>query len=177
MRLALPTCLALTLAACTGVASLDRPTRALEGEEPSVVRRRSDEALQAKEWSLAWNMEVQAGADRARLETIALAALDADSGDAADMIDALRAKHGGLTDAGKARVKEVAAKHEAAGEWKAAAQTWITAADDAPKYSAAWDVYARTPVKQALGVLDRIQKARSDWDAAHGDATKPKDGK
>jgi hypothetical protein len=36
------------------------------------------------------------------------------------------------------------------------------AADDAPAYQAAWALYDRTPVKDALGVLEKIQKARKD---------------
>jgi hypothetical protein len=154
----------LTLAACSGVRGLSDAREPLQGEEPATVRRTADAALKEGRYADAWNLEAAAGEDRARLETIALASLEADRGPYEDMLAQLRTKFGGLTPAGRARVDTVVAAQMGERKWKVAAQTEIDAADDPPTYKAAWAVYDRTPAKDALAVLETIQKARKDYE-------------
>ena len=174
-RLLAPTALGLLLAAgCSGVTELSTRTRPLSGGETQAVRTKSDEMVAAKKFADAWDQEVQAGADRGRLEAIALASLEADTGPYEDMVEELRKKHGGLTPAGQAKVKRVAEAAEGKGDWKRACDVLLVTADDAPDYKAAWDLYARATgqnLKHAPDVLERIQKARTAYDEAHA---KPK---
>ena len=58
------------------------------------MRRKVDEAVTAKKYSDAWDLEARAGQDRARLENIAMTSLEADSGPYEDMIAQLRKKFG-----------------------------------------------------------------------------------
>jgi hypothetical protein len=153
--------LALGLVACESAAALDGAGKALVGAEAAAARRKSDEALANKEFAVAWNLEVHAGKDRSRLETIAVAALEAGAGDAEDMFEQLRKAHGRLTDGGRARVRALAVAAEGRGDWDRAAEIEITAADDPPAYAQAWDVYGRAPAKRALEVLRRVEKARA----------------
>jgi hypothetical protein len=161
---------AVALAGCSSVSSLDAPRRPLAAGEPQTVRAKSDEALSGKDYALAWNHEFHAGADRARLEAIFLAALAADAGAADDMFEQLGKAHGGLSPQAQARVKEIAGQAEAEGDWVAAAGVHLLAAADPPEYSAAWDVYRRAPPKQALSILEDIQDARKE----HAEAGTPK---
>ena len=173
MRRLLPlsTVALLALAAgCSGVRELSSPSRPLSASESQTVRAKSDELKAQKKWTDAWDQEVQAGADRGRLEGIALASLEADDGPFEDMLEQLRKKFGGLTDGGKAKVREIATAAEGKSDWKRAADVWIATADDAPEYKAAFDLYARatgTNVKYAPDVLKRIQNAREAYDEAH----------
>ena len=158
--------LALALAGCSGVHSIDEPRRPLQGGEPQTVRQKADESLAKKEYATAWNHELQAGAAPARLEAIFLAALAADDGDAEDMIAQLRKSQGGLSSEAQAKVAEIATAAEGRGEWTRAAEIHVVAAKDPPEFSAAWDVYRRAPPKDALAVLETIQQARKDLEEA-----------
>jgi hypothetical protein len=167
MRLGfVPGLLALALGACTSVADLGRPSKPLMAGEPAQVRKKSEEALRQKEWVLSWNHEVAAGADRSALEEIALQALDDEDGDAEEMFAQLRKKFGGVTEGAAARVKSMTEKAVDLGDWDRAAEIQILAADDAPTYRGAWDVYAVTPAAKAMPILEKIQKARADWQEA-----------
>lgn len=154
------------LAGCSSAASLDTTNRPLSPAEAAIVSRKSDKALADKEYELAWNHEVYAGKNRERLEAVALAALEADAGVADDMLSQLKKAHGGLTDAGRARVKAATVKAQGAGNWERAAEIQVVAADDAPSYKAAWAVYAEAPAKDALSILKYIEKARTEFSEA-----------
>jgi hypothetical protein len=158
----------LGAAACSNVTALDAPRRPLSPGEPPTVREKSDEALAAKQYAVAWNHEFHAGGDRARLEAIFLAALADDAGAAEDMMEQLRAAHGGLSEGATARAKEVAAAEEGRGDWERAAEVLVLVASDAPAFEAAWDVYRRAPPKDALTVLETIQQARVEHEQAAG---------
>jgi hypothetical protein len=163
----------LTLAACSGVRGLSEAREPLLGDEPATVRRTSDAALEESRYADAWNLEASAGEDRTRLEAVALASLEADRGPYEDMLAELRTRFGGLSPAARARVDALVARRIADRQWSAAAEVEIVAADDAPAYRAAWAVYERTPPKDALAVLETIQKARKD----HAPAAVPGTGK
>jgi hypothetical protein len=162
--------LLLMLAACSGVRGLSEAREPLQGDEPAVVRRTADTALKEGRYSDAWNLEAAVGEDRARLEAIALASLEADRGPYEDMLAELRTKFGGLTPAARSRIDAIVTKQMGERQWKAAVVTEITAAEDPPTYAAAWRVYERTPAKDALPVLEAIQKARRD----HAESKAPK---
>lgn len=162
-----PACLlALAFCACSRVGAIDAPRRPLAGPEPQTVRQKSEEALATKDYAAAWNHELHAGADRARLETVFLAALAADERDAEDMIGQLRQAHGGLTPDAQAKVKQISDAAADRKEWTRAAEIHLVAASDAPEFSAAWDVYRRAPPKDALDVLETIQEARKEHEEA-----------
>lgn len=150
---------AFALAGCAGVSDLTAPASSGIGTHAQDVRRKADEALAAGKFEEAWNLEAAAGTDRARLEAIALASLAADKGPYEDMFPALRKKFGGLSTEARARVDALAQEREAAGQYDAAVALQLVAADDAPAYDAAWGVYKRTPVKDALEVLETIEAA------------------
>lgn len=149
----------LFLSGCAGVEPLRTGDEASLAGHAEDIRAKADEAKAKGRYADAWNLEAQAGTDRARLESIALAALAADSGPYDDMLAALRVRFGGLSDPGRARVEEVAAGQEAAGRFEDAAATHLAAADDAPAYARAWDVYRRAPVDDALAILRAIERA------------------
>ncbi|MBL9087746.1 MAG: hypothetical protein JNM10_11455 [Planctomycetia bacterium] len=151
--------LALALAGCAGLSDLSAPASPSLGNHAQDVRRKADEALAAGKFEEAWNLEAAAGTDRSRLEAIALASLAADKGPYEDMFPALRKKFGGLSTEARAKVDALAAERETAGHFDDAVDLQLVAADDAPAYEAAWGVYKRTPVKDALDVLERIQDA------------------
>ena len=151
--------LAFALVGCAGVSDLSAPASPTLGSHAQDVRRKADEALAAGKFEEAWNLEAAAGTDRSRLEAIALAALAADKGPYEDMFPALRKKFGGLSTEARAKVDALAQERETAGHFDDAVDLQLVAADDAPAYAAAWDVYKRTPVKDALEVLERIQAA------------------
>lgn len=160
--------LAFALAGCAGVADLSSPASPSVGSHAQDVRRKADEALAAGKFEEAWNLEAAAGTDRSRLEAIALAALAADKGPYDDMFPALRKKFGGLSTEARAKVDALAGERESAGQFDDAVDVQIVAADDAPAYEAAWGVYKRTPVKDALEVLERIQDAAAKATPAAG---------
>jgi hypothetical protein len=162
MRSGVATALVLSLCACTGVADLGRPQPRLAGEEQGLTRKKVDEALRAKQWKNAWNLEAAAGTDQKRLEEIALAALEDDDGDAEEMFAQLRKKFGGYSEALKAGIRELTQKAIDLLDYKRAVDIQLVSADDAPKYEGAWDVFQRTPAKEALGILERINDARQD---------------
>jgi hypothetical protein len=162
----------LLLAACTGAADLKGPDRTVPADASAALRRKADEALTEAKYADAWNLEAQAGSDRARLEAIAVASLDADNGPYEDMMKALRGKFGGLSADARSRVSAVTKKFEADRKWTDAAEVEIVTADDAPAYQGAWGVYTRTPVKDALDVYQRIEKARKALEDDAADAAK-----
>jgi len=160
--------LAFALGGCAGVADLSTTPPASVADRSGEVRRKADEALAAGRFDDAWNLEAQAGTDRSRLEAIALAALTAEKGAYDDMFPALRKKFGGLSTETRAKVDARAQEYEAAGRWADAVDVQLTTADDAPVYEAAWGVYRRVPVKEALATLTRIEKATAEAKAPAG---------
>ncbi len=156
----------LALAACNDVGDLGKPSRPLLGDEPQWVRRKADEALQQERWVDAWNLEKEAGGDRSRVEEVALQALAHEVSDSRDMFQRIREKFGGLSEGAKARVKALTDKAVADRDWRHATEMQVLAADDAPAFKGAWDVFLVTPQGEALGILQRIQKARDEWDEA-----------
>jgi len=172
-RFSLVIAFASLLPACSGVSDLGKSPAPFAGTEGDVVRKKADAALAEKKYADAWNLEAQAGTDRARLEAIALASLEADEGPFEDMFVQLRTKFGGLSPEGRARVTALATKEVGAKHWARAADAEIAAADDAPTYGGAWRVYEQTPPDEALAVLETIRGARKDHDAATA-AAKPK---
>ena len=92
---ALALLLALTLAAgCSGVDSLSADAPKLSDAERDDVRAQVEKAIEQQRFNLAWNQEVQAGADRERLERVAVEALRARSRHAPSMFTELRERHG-----------------------------------------------------------------------------------
>ena len=59
-------------------------------EVASVIVGQVERAVEARRWKIAWNAEIEAGADRAALERIALDALQDRSRHAGDMFASLR---------------------------------------------------------------------------------------
>lgn len=172
-RFALVLVLAPLLPACSGVSDLGKAPPPFAGTEGAAVRKKADAALAEKKYADAWNMEAQAGTDRARLESIAIASLEADEGPFDDMLEQLRTKFGGLSPEGRARVTALTAKEVGLKHWTRAADVEIAAADDAPTFSGAWAVYEKTPPDEALGVLEALRDARKDHESAVP-AAKPK---
>jgi hypothetical protein len=166
----------LLLAGCSGVADLSKPAPSLAGDERAAVARKSDQALKEGKYSDAWELEVHAGGDRARLEAIALVPLKADEGPYEEMFAQLVKKFGGVTPKARTAVDAATNEAEGTGRWKRAADIQIAAADDAPAYKGAWAVYDRTPPSKALEVLDRIHAAREALLEAlpEASATRPK---
>lgn len=160
--------LGLALGACSSVGAIDAPRRPLAGTEPTTVRAKADEAVAKEDFSAAWNHELHAGADRGRLETIFLAALADDDGDAGEMFAQLRKAFGGLTPDGQAKVDAVASRAEAETppRWKRSVEVHLLTAKDPPEFSAAWDVYRRAPPDDALDILEAIQDARKEHEEA-----------
>lgn len=150
----------LALLGCAGVEPLRAGGDVPLADRTPEIRAKVDEATAKGRYADAWNLEAQTGTDRARLEAIALAALAADRGPYDDMLAALRGRFGGLSEAGRARVEEIAAGQEAVGRFDDAAATQLVAADDAPAFARAWDVYRRAPVDDALPILRAIERAR-----------------
>jgi hypothetical protein len=66
----------------------------------------------------------------------------------------------GLSPEARARVGVESKKAVEAGKWTRAAEIELAAAEDAPAYKAAFAVYERTPVGDALAVLEKIERAR-----------------
>ena len=155
---------ALALAACSSVAELSGPEKRPPADATAALRRKADEGLKEGRYADAWDLEAQAGTDRARLEAIAMGSLEAEKGPYEEMLKELRKKFGGLTPEARGRIDALAKKREDAGKWKDAAELQIIAADDPPKFAAAWAVYEKTPVKHALAVYEKIEKARKDFE-------------
>ena len=154
------------LGGCSGVDSLGTAGPQLTDAERTDVRTQVDRALADKRYNLAWNQEAKAGADRSRLEAIALAALRDHSRHAGPMYAELRARHGGLS--GEARA-EVATEVEAAsqaGRWQRAVEIEILTADDAPDFRRAWAVYRAAPPDVGSELLAAILAAKE----AHGES-------
>ena len=158
----------LALGGCAGVSNLSTAPPASVADRSGDVRRKADEALAAGRFDDAWNLEAQAGTDRPRLEAIALAALTAESGGYDEMFPALRTKFGGLSTETRAKIDALAQGYETAGRWADAVDVHLLTADDAPAYEAAWGVYRRVPVKDALAMLTRIEAATAEAKASSG---------
>lgn len=156
----------LGLGACSGIEGLDGPTGggggppALNSTETASVRGQVDKAVAARRWKVAWNQEIEAGADRERLEAIAVGALGDRSRHAEDMLDALRARHGALSPTGRAQVDSWAQEAQAEGHWLRAVTLELQSADDPPAYVRAWAVYRAAPVEIAPDLLEAITDAR-----------------
>lgn len=159
-RLASVLLVAALLAGCSGVDDLSGGRPKLTDSERDDVRVQVEKALQRKRFNLAWNQEVQAGADRARLETIALGALRARSRHAGDMFAALRERHGGLSEDARAAVGLQTAAAVAAGRWHRAVAIELMTAEDPPAYRGAWAVYRDAPPDRAPALLEAITDAK-----------------
>lgn len=151
--------------ACSGLQTLDEKPADLSENERTAVRVQVDKAVADGTFGAAWDQEVHAGADRGRLEAIALAALEKHSRHAPDMFAALREKWGALTPAGRARISEWSETAQRNGEWGRALELELVTADDPPAYERAWGVYKRAPSLRATDLLEEIQDAR----AAHAE--------
>ena len=164
-RFAVPAC-CLILGACASVRGLDGDPLPLSAAEKARVSKQVDNALETRKWDAAWNQAVDAGADRSRLETVALAALADDDGVAEDMFEALIGKWGGLTPAARGRVSELVEARIDKRDWDRAIELELLTAEDAPTYAAAWALYDRAPPNKAPDVLEAIGEARSDREKA-----------
>ena len=155
--------LAASAAGCTGLAALDGGGAAppLNATEQSAVHGQVDKALAEQSYKTAWNQEVAAGADRDRLEAIALAALDAKSSHADGMFKELRKKHGALGVAARARIERLVAQARQEGAWLHALELEIVTADDPPAFSRAWEVYRAAPSEGAAALLESLQEAKT----------------
>jgi len=160
------TALFLALAACAGVRGLDEDPLPLSTDERARVGRQVDKALEERRWTTAWNQAVDAGADRARLEGVALAALKDDDGAAEDMFEALLAKWGGLTPDARGRVTELVQQALRDRHWERAVEMELLTAEDAPAYAAAWALYDDAPPNKAEDVLQAITEARAEREKA-----------
>jgi len=170
LRLSLPL-VCLVIAACNSVTGLDAEHSPLNTQERALVRTQSVKAIEAKEWSDAWDQEVHAGAERARLEDIALGALKDDSGSAESMFEELLRKWGPLSAPSRAAVDTLVIDAVAKRDWSRAMEIEIVAADDPPKagdpaervtYSKAWELFRAAPPNKASDLREMIQDARDD---------------
>jgi hypothetical protein len=156
------TALCLLAGACASVRGLDEAPTPLSASEQARVARQVDSALEERKWDAAWNQAVEAGAERARLEDVALRALADDDGVAGDMFEALVAKWGGLTTPARERVSVLVGDAIARRDWERAVELELLTAEDAPAYAAAWGVYDQAPAGEAEPVLAAIVEARAD---------------
>lgn len=138
--------------------SADAPK--LSDAERDDVRAQVEKALAQGRYNLAWNQEAQAGADRARLEAVAIEALRARSRHAPSMFEELRETHGGLTDDARTKVTLQTDAAREAGRWMRAVQIEIMTADDPPAYRRAWALYRDAPPDQAPDLLAAITDAK-----------------
>lgn len=152
---------ACTLGACSGISSLEGPGASPAPSEQEAIRHQVERALGEGRYKTAWNQEIEAGADRARLETIALSALAENSAHAADMFTALREKWGQLSAPGRKRVDELIAAAKSADKWIRALSLELDTADDPPAYLRAWSLYAAAPVARAPALLEGLQAAQA----------------
>ena len=159
---------------CSGISALDATGDAqtagapgLSQGEQAAVRSQVSRAVDAGRWKIAWNQEVEAGADRAALERIALGALHDDSRHAEDMLTALRERWGALSSDGRAQVSGWVVEATAEGRWRRALGLELLSADDPPAFTRAWALYQGAPVELAPELLDDIQGAREDYAEDH----------
>jgi hypothetical protein len=164
---------ACALCACSGLAGIDEPAAPLAAGERALVRAQVDAAVEAGHYRDAWDQEIAAGAERARLEAIALAALEAHSRHAGDMFGALREKWGPLAAERRALVSAHVTTAIGLGKWGHALATELRTADDPPTFSRAWALYRRAPAERAEELLQDIVEARAEVaeepDAESGD--------
>lgn len=155
--------LVLLVSGCSGIGELggsDSSPR-LSPSEQTAVRGQVSAAMAAKRWKVAWNQEIEAGAEQAHLQEIALAALADRSRHAGDMLTALRERFGTLPAGGRTQVEELVAQARTAGRWAWALELELLSADDPPTFSRAWALYRAAPVDRAPGLLEAIQEARA----------------
>ena len=169
-RLLLAAVCAVAVAACSGIEGIDAGSSgpSLSASETSAVRGQVDRAVAARRWKVAWNQEIAAGADRERLEAIAVAALGDRSSHAGDMLRALRARWGDLGATGRGQVDQWVSQAQADGRWSRALTLELLAADDPPTFTRAWAVYQAAPPEFAPDLLDDIQDARSEHEESAG---------
>ena len=159
LGLALGACL---LGGCSGIRSLDGPGASPAPSEQEAIRHQVDLALGEGRYKTAWNQEIEAGAERVRLEAIALAALADSSAHAADMFVALRKKWGSLSAPVRKRVDQLIAEAKSAAKWTRALKLELDTADDPPAFQRAWALYASAPVDWAPTLLEELQDAQAD---------------
>jgi len=158
--------LAAAASACAKIRSISDGPRRIEPSERSRVEAQVENAIRDEEWAAAWNQLIDLGAPRDRMEDVALRALEADAGQAEDMLAALTAKWGGLSDAARLRGRKLAERAEKEGDWERAVEIEILLAEDAPHYHRAWEIYDRAPPTKAPQLLELIADARDE--AAEG---------
>lgn len=125
------------------------------------IRGQAEKALDEGRYKMAWNLEVDAGGDRARLEAVALAALEGRSRHVGDMFAALRTKHGALAAGPRGRVDGLVAAARDAGRWSRALEMELFTADDPGNFSRAWAVYRQVPAEQSAALLPLLQDAQA----------------
>jgi hypothetical protein len=152
------------LPACSGISSLDGGDggSSLSASEQDAVRGQVTKAVEARRWKVAWNQEIEAGADRERLEEIAVSALGDRSRHAADMLTALRERHGALSQRGRSRISAWVSKAQSEGRWARAVELELSSADDPPTFSRAWVVYQQAPPELAPDLLSSIKEERAE---------------
>jgi len=158
--------LVLLLGACSSLSSLEDGSGGdvapLAASEAEAVRAQSEKALAEQRFKTAWNHEVAAGADRARLERIALGALAARSAHADDMFVALRKKHGALSSGAREGVRRLVSEARAREDWRRALAIELLTADDPPAYTGGWALYREAPADRATALLETLQAAKTD---------------
>ncbi len=177
---------ALLAVGCSSPRGLDQPTLALQPSERGDVEAQARKAMAKGAFVDAWNQAAEADLDRSLLEEIAIGAagrpveaasdgtaggvggLFGSSGAARSMFEALAKRYGGLSKEGRASLDAWTAKLEHDSEWVRAAEVQMMAADDAPAFRAAWDVYRRAPPDEAPAVLEAIGKAREKLQSRDG---------
>ena len=167
----IPVGLLLLLGACSGIEAIDAGSSgpSLSGSEQQTVRGQVDKAVAAGRWKVAWNQEIEAGADRERLEKIAVGALGDRSRHAGDMLTALRERWGNLSPDGRRQVESWVAEARSEGRWSRAMDLELLAADDPPTFQRAWALYQAAPPEFAPDLLDEIKDARADLSEDEGD--------
>ena len=162
MRVLLLLPLVLAAAACQTPNSLDREPMPLTGAERGLVVAQVKAARNpvVADWTGAWNQAVDAGLGRDVLEGIALDALEEDAGVSESMIQALRDKFGGLSEAARQRVDRLSATAASKGDHERALEIQIEAAEDPKTLEGAWRVYHAAPPDEAAGLLETLRKAR-----------------
>lgn len=148
------------LGACSGVDSLGGDAPRFSDAEREDVRVQVDKALEEKRYNLAWNQERQAGADRTRLETIAVEALRDRSRHAGPMFDELRKAHSGLSADARAQVTRQTEAATRQNLWLRAVEIELLSADDPPDYRRAWAIYRQAPADQGSDLLEAITAAK-----------------
>ena len=158
--------LLLLLAACTTIRGLDEKSRRFEASERRRVEGQVEQAVEKGAWAAAWNQAIDLGADRERMESILLAAIEDDAGIAEDMMDEIRARWGGLSPAGAERARLLSGAAWDERDYERAVEIELLVADDVPRYLRAWERYDQAPPKEAPDLLELILEAKAEAEEA-----------